>query len=89
MCDNCITLAEGADILVCEATYAADREDKAEQYMHLTAKQAAMIANKAGAEKLVLTHFSQRYKDTQQIEEDARDIFDNIVCARDFMKIQV
>ena len=88
-CDNCIMLAEGADVLVCEATYAADREDKAASYLHLTAKQAAMIANQANARKLVLTHFSQRYKDTQQIEEDARDIFDNVVCAKDFMKIRI
>ena len=89
LCDNCVKLAKGADVLVCEATYAADREDKASSYLHLTAKQAAMIANKADAGKLVLTHFSQRYKDTQQIEEDARDIFDNVVCAKDFMKVRI
>lgn len=89
LCDNCIRIAEGADVLVSEATYAADKEDKASDYLHLTARQAAMIANKAGAKRLVLTHFSQRYKDTQQIEDDARDLFDNVVCAQDFMRIKV
>ena len=67
----------------------AELEAKAGEYKHLTAGQAAAIANKAGAGKLVLTHFSQRYKNTQQVEEDARTIFDNIVCAKDFMRVEV
>jgi len=84
---NCVELARDADLLVCEATYADDLEEKAEAYLHLTARQAGMIANQAGVKKLVLTHFSQRYKNTQIIEENARTVFDNVVCAKDFMKI--
>ena len=87
ICKACIDLAESADLLICESTYANDLKDKADLYKHLTAGEAGLIANKAGAEKLVLTHFSQRYKDTQQIEEDARTVFDNVTAAKDFMRV--
>lgn len=89
LCGSAVELAKGADLLVCEATYANDLEGKASEYKHLTAQQAALIANKAEVGKLVLTHFSQRYKNTQQVEEDARTTFNNIVCAKDFMKVKV
>ncbi|MBI2550000.1 ribonuclease Z [Candidatus Woesearchaeota archaeon] len=89
LCNSAIELAEGADVLICEATYADELEGKAGEYKHLTAGQAATIANKAGAGKLVLTHFSQRYKTTQQVEEDARTTFDNVICAKDFMRLEV
>lgn len=89
LCKSCIELADGADLLVCESTYDNRLEDKAEQYRHLTAGQAGLIANKAGVKKLVLTHFSQRYKNTQQIEEDARTVFDNVVSAKDFMRLRL
>jgi ribonuclease Z len=89
LCDACIKLAENADILICEATFASDLEDKAKEYKHLTARQAGLIANRAGAKKLVITHFSQRYKNTQEVEEDARDVFDNVVSAQDFMKLRL
>jgi ribonuclease Z len=86
---NCVKLAKGADILVCEATYADELEEKANAYKHLTAKQAAMIANEADADKLILTHFSSRYKDVDQIKEDAGNIFSNSICAYDFLKITI
>ncbi len=87
LCKGCTELAQDADILICESTYANDLQEKAEQYKHLTAMQAGLIANKANAKKLVLTHFSQRYKNTQQIEEDARTVFNNVIAAKDFMKL--
>lgn len=89
LCNSAVKLAKDSDLLICEATYADELEAKAGEYKHLTAGQAAAIANKAGVRKLVLTHFSQRYKNTQQVEEDARTIFDNIVCAKDFMRVEV
>ena len=89
LCNAAVELAEGSDLLICEATYANDMEEKAAGYKHMTAGQAAMIANKAGVAKLVLTHFSQRYKNTQKLEEDARTTFDNVICAKDFMRVKV
>lgn len=89
MCDNCVKIAEDADLLICESSFASKLEEKAETYYHLTAKQAALIANHANVGKLCLTHFSQRYKDTSEVEEDAKDYFDDIICAYDFLKIKV
>jgi len=85
----CAEIAEQADILIIDATYVSSLRNKAEQYGHLTAQESASIASLAGVKKLVLTHFSQRYKNTQEIEEDARVVFDNVVCAKDYMKIRV
>jgi len=87
LCDNCYRIAEDADLLICEATYSSKLVEKSEEYGHMTAKQAAQVANKANSKQLVLIHFSARYKNTQELEEDARDIFDNVICAKDFMKI--
>jgi len=89
ICNNCYRLAQDADLLICEATYSSQLEEKSKEYQHMTAKQAAQIANKAHVKKLILTHFSARYKNIQEIEEDARGIFDNIICAEDFMKIYI
>ncbi len=84
---TCLKLANNCSVLVCEATFAEQHEEKAGLYKHLTAKQSALLANNANVKKLVLTHFSQRYKNTQQIEEEAREIFDNVICAEDFMEL--
>jgi ribonuclease Z len=89
LCDNCFALAKDADLLVCEASYDNSLENKAKEFKHMTAAWAAQIANQADVKQLVLTHFSQRYKNTQEIEEDARDHFDNVVCAHDFFRLRI
>ena len=89
LCRSAIDLAKDADVIISESTYANDLHEKAELHKHLTAGQAGLIANKANAGKLILTHFSQRYKNTQQIEEDARTVFDNVIAATDFMKFRI
>ena len=88
-CANAVELSRDADILICETAYDNELDEKARIYQHLTAGEAAMIANNANVKKLYLTHFSQRYKDTQKILEDASATFPNVVCAEDFMKINL
>ncbi len=89
VCEGCSKIAKDADLLISESTHASNLEDKAEEYRHLTAKQAGLIALHNNTKKLVLTHFSQRYKDTKELEEDAKTHFDNVLCAYDFMKIKL
>ena len=89
VCNNAIELARDSDILICESTYSSKLRDKAEQRKHMTSKDAAMIANQANVKKLILTHFSQRYKNTLELQEDAQTYFDNVICAEDFMKISL
>lgn len=85
--ENCIKAAKEADLLISEATYSAELEEKAAEYEHLTAKQAAEIAKKAKVKKLVLTHLSQRYEEIpEKIQKEASKIFKNTKVAHDFMK---
>jgi len=86
---NCFKLAEDADVLVCDSTYTSKLKDKALEHSHLTALEAAQIASRAGVKKLILTHFSARYKNTVDLEEDARTVFDNVISAYDFLKVTI
>lgn len=88
-CNNCYNIAKDVDLLISESTYSSKLSDKSEDYGHMTAKQAALIASKSNAKKLILTHFSARYKNTQELEEDARDYFDDVVCAKDLMRTKI
>lgn len=84
---NCTTLAANSDILVIDSTYTSELADKAKEHGHLTALEAAQIASQAGVKKLILTHFSARYKNTIELEKDAQTAFDNVISAHDFMRI--
>ncbi|RME77545.1 ribonuclease Z [Candidatus Woesearchaeota archaeon] len=86
ICKSAVELARDADLLLCEATFANEHKNRALESKHMIAAESAKIANDAGVKKLVLTHFSQRYATTEQIERDARDVFDNVECAQDFSK---
>jgi ribonuclease Z len=55
----------------------------------MTAKQAALIANNANARRLILTHISQRYKTPEEVLEDARDVYEHVEVAYDFMKVKI
>jgi len=88
-CKGANILAKDADLLICEATYSSKLESKGKEYRHMTAKQAAELANRSNVKKLILTHFSARYKSTHELEEDAKNCFDNVLCGKDFMKINI
>ena len=55
----------------------------------MTATQAATLAKKADVKKLVITHFSNRYKNTDVLLKEARAIFPGTIAARDFMQIEI
>jgi ribonuclease Z len=90
LCDAAFRLAQDADLLVCEATFLQHDADLASDYGHLTAAQAARIAAEAGARRLVLTHFSQRYgDDPQPFLDEARAVFDDVVVVNDLDRVDV
>jgi ribonuclease Z len=60
----------------------------AEQFAHLTARQAAELAASSGVKHLILTHISRRYRERDVLGE-AQEIFPNTVVARDFDAFQV
>jgi len=73
----------GVDLLFHEATFAEKDKKLATQTLHSTAAQAATIASMAGAKKLLIGHFSTRYKDPIQLVEEAREIFTPTVGVND------
>jgi len=82
-CDNLLKLSRDADVLIHDATFIDEKENR----MHTGAKDAARMAKKAGVKKLILTHFSRRYVDVRPLEEEAKKLFENTTVAEDFMKI--
>lgn len=83
-CDAAVALARAADVLIHEATYAEEMRAEADARLHSTAAGAARVASQAGVRKLILTHFSSRYRDVAPLLEEARAIFPNTEAAEDF-----
>ncbi|MBW1842365.1 MAG: ribonuclease Z [Deltaproteobacteria bacterium] len=83
--DNLITLAENADIFICESALPDDLKAKG----HLTPSLAGEIAARANVRKLVLTHFYPEC-DGIDIEKECRKTYDGpLVLAEDLMKMDV
>jgi len=73
-----IEFSKEADILLCDGNLLND-----ENGPHLTAAQAAEIAQKAKCKKLIITHLNPA-KPTELYYDEAREIFDNVIIAKDF-----
>ncbi len=89
VCEGAYELARDVDLLICESTYLSSEGREAHDHGHMTAAQAATIAKEAGAKKLVLTHFSQRYPSTEPFLAEARPIFENVVAAKDGKRVPI
>lgn len=69
------------NVLYHEATFTEEESVKARETLHSTAREAAQIARLANAEKLLLGHFSARYKDLLPLLKEAREVFENSFLA--------
>lgn len=76
--ESYLPLIAGADAIYHEATYMEQDVEKATARFHSTATQAATIAKKAGVKKLLLGHFSSKYKELEQFKEEAATIFPDV-----------
>ncbi|ELY45654.1 ribonuclease Z [Natronorubrum sulfidifaciens] len=79
-----IEVTDEPELLIHDATFAEDRADRAGATAHSTARQAAEIANRAGADRLALMHLSSRYAGYADDHlEDAEAVFDGEVFVPD------
>ena len=88
-CDSAVTLAQDADVLIHEATFAHQDSSLAFDRLHSTSTMAAQVALTAQVKLLIMTHFSPRYAPGNALQindllEEARTIFPNTKLAYDF-----
>ncbi|AMV11472.1 ribonuclease Z [Geobacillus thermoleovorans] len=90
-CEAAIELARDADVVVHEATFAAAEQRLAHDYFHSTTTDAAEVARRAGAKRLILTHISSRYQGEAalQLVAEARSVFPNTELAVDFASFSI
>lgn len=84
-----IPIIRNCDLLYHEATFMEDKAADAKVKFHSTAKEAALIALKANANKLVIGHFSARYGDAEGLLKEAREIFPETIIAEEGITILV
>ena len=80
-CEEGQLLAADASLMLHDATFADEHKERAKATGHSTAREAAVIARRAGAGKLLLSHFSARYADLEHLVCQAREEFPDSLAA--------
>jgi ribonuclease Z len=89
-CAATVEAAQGADLLVHEATFGDEEAARAVETGHSTAREAAIVARDAGVETLLLVHFSARYsRDASELGKEARECFERTIVGKDGMEVDV
>lgn len=88
ICENIPQLIGNADCLLMEGTYLESEKDLAEEFLHMTAEQAARYAKENAVKRLLLTHYSERYKDLDFYQKAVDKIFKNTHIVKDFDVIE-
>lgn len=80
---------KNCDYLSFDCTFSDTLRDKAIDTNHSTAKEAAILAKNANVANLILTHFSARHKDEDELAKEARTIHDSVIAAKDLLEIEI
>lgn len=84
-----VSQLKDVDLLYHETTFLANDENRAINAFHSTTHQAANIAKSANARKLIIGHYSIRYDDEQQFEQEVKSIFPNAEACNEGMVFRV
>lgn len=77
------------DYITFDSTYSDTLRDKAKENYHSTSVEAAELAKRAGVSNLILTHFSARYDDAEELAKEAKVVHDSVIAAKDLMEIEI
>ena len=81
--ESFIEQIRGVNLLYHEATFIHAHEERAGETFHTTTKQAGKVAKLAGANQLLIGHFSARYEDLNFLLEESREVFPNTFLAEE------
>ena len=82
-------LAKGADLLMHDGGFAEDRRDKAKEYFHSTAREAARLGKAARVKKLALVHISAVTRDDSILLKQARSVFRPTIVPKDLLVLSL
>ena len=89
-CAAVVDAAQGADLLIHEATFGEEEKERAKETGHSTAREAAQVALAAHAKRLILSHVSARYSiSADELVKEAREVFKETIVAKDGMTVEV
>jgi ribonuclease Z len=86
--ESIIPYIQDATVLYHESTFLESEEALAKKTMHATAKQAALIAQKAGVGQLILGHYSTRYANIELFKQEAQAHFESVLLANDGVRFE-
>ena len=78
-----------SDYLSFDCTFSFDLKDRAIETNHGTAKEAAELAKNANVKNLILTHFSARYSDESVLLDEAKQVHESVIAAKDLLEIEI
>jgi len=87
--EDIVPIIKNVDLLYHEATFLHDLKKMADSTGHSTAREAAIIAKKAGVKKLILGHFSNRYDNLEVFIDEAKEYFSNVFLPKALERVEI
>ena len=80
---------KNSDYLSFDCTFSFELKERAVETNHSTAKEAANLAKNCNVKNLILTHFSARYSDESVLLNEAKQIHESVIAAKDLLEIEI